>query len=283
MGASVYQRVKQAAKWCFRNLPTPVAIRLCRGRPNWAFYLPRQSGSRLISDYLGEFTVNINPQSDIERRMLSRAYEHETLAIVSRFVKPGMCVFDVGANVGAVTLAMAKAVGPTGNVHAFEPGPPYFGRLKNNLQLNPWLHHVTANQLGIGATAGELTWQESMTDPGNASMHWVDRARPTTRVEVTTIDDYVTKADIQAIHFIKIDVEGMELNVIQGGWSTIRKWRPVLFFESSLCDHEQRAAARMIEGLLMESNYRLYQVDGDGGITETRYPHLSHETLALPG
>jgi FkbM family methyltransferase len=193
-----------------------------------------------------------------------------------------MHVLDIGANVGAVTLALAKAVGPTGQVQAFEPGPPIFAKLQENLRLNPRLRTVEAHMVGMADSEGKLMWQESGSDPGNASIHWVDARRPATTVEVTTLDAFADRRQLGPIHFIKIDVEGMELKVLKGGLESVRRYRPAIYFESSMCDEEQRAAAREIEGLLGDVGYRLYKVGMRGAVVETRYPDLTFETLALP-
>jgi FkbM family methyltransferase len=278
----VVRRVKQALKWIFRRLPFSVAVPLCRGNPSLAFYIPPGPRGVVVHRYLGEFTVHIDTHSDIERRMLSRSYEPDTLGVVARFVKPGMSVLDIGANVGAITFALAKAVGPTGHVVAFEPGPPIFAKLQQNLRINPGLTTVEAHMLGVADVEGKLMWQESQSDPGNASIHWIDTQRPVQSVEVTTIDAFTERANLAAIHFIKIDVEGMELKVLKGGAESIRRHRPAIYFESSLCDEEQRTAARGIEDLLGSMGYRLYKVGAKGAVVETRYPDFTFETLALP-
>ena len=68
----------------------------------------------MVKNYLGEFLVRVNTDSDVERRLLSKSYELGTQAIIARYVKPGQHVLDIGENVGAITLALAKAVGPKG-------------------------------------------------------------------------------------------------------------------------------------------------------------------------
>jgi hypothetical protein len=75
----------------------------------------------------------------------------------------------------------------------------------------------------------------------------------------------------------------MELPVILGGREIIGRYRPILYYESSLCDEEQKEAAQRIEELLRGLGYRLFKIlDSRGTIQETRYPDYSPETLALP-
>ena len=80
-----------------------------------------------------------------------------------------MTCLDVGANVGAVTLMLAQAVGPTGRVVATEPGPPYRARLQRNLTLNSNLQaRVTVEPVGVSDTMGSLTWEADPDAPFNA-------------------------------------------------------------------------------------------------------------------
>ena len=89
--------------------------------------------------------------------MLSGEYDPETAHVMRTFVEPGDVCIDVGANVGAHVLLLAKLVAPTGRIYAFEPGPPIFERLKTNLALNPGLSGVvTPERLGISDTEGKL-------------------------------------------------------------------------------------------------------------------------------
>lgn len=258
--------MKQATKWCYQRLPFSLAKALAKGRPNLAFYIRPGPRRLLLNGYLGQFTVQLDTVSDIERRMLSGTYEPTTQAIVARFLKPGQQALDIGANVGAIAMALAKAVGPTGRVDAFEPGPPIFEKLQENIRLNPQLTHLHTHRLGLADQGGELRWQVSQNDPGNATMLWTDDTRPTTVVTVTTIDEFVRTTGIAAIHFVKIDVEGMELKVMRGGAESIRRHLPAIYFESSLCDDEQRASVQEIERFLGEMGYRLYRVENHGAI-----------------
>ncbi len=268
----------------YRRLPFPVAVALSRIKPDLAFYIKAGPRDLVINDYLGEFRVNIDTHSDIERRMLARRYEPQTLSVIETLVRPGHVCFDIGANIGAITLALAKAVGANGRVVSFEPGPPLFERLTRNLALNPSLHgRVQPHRLGLSDAPGELFWQASRTDPGNATIHWADPSQPGTKVEVSTIDAFVAAQGITALHFLKVDVEGMERRVLSGGLETIRRFQPAIFFETTLCDDEQKREALAIQELLASLGYHLYKITDDSGtLRRTAYPDLSDNTVAPP-
>jgi FkbM family methyltransferase len=268
----------------YKHLPFELAVALSRWKPSLALYIPPAGRDLVIDDYLGMFKVQIDTYSDVERCMLSRTYEPATVAIVNKFVRPGQVCLDIGANVGAITLAMVKAVGETGRVEAFEPGSRFIERLRKNLEMNPAVAgRVHAHQLGLSDEPGELLWQESRNAPGNASIHWIDPSRPSARVNVTTLDAFVLEQGLSAVHFLKIDVEGMERRVLAGGLETIRRDRPVIYFESSLSDDEQKQAGQAIEDMLTSIGYRLYKiVDNKGRIRPTQYPDFSFNTIAIP-
>src|SRR5262249_31927126 len=82
------------------------------------------------------------------------SFEPSTVAAFRRYVKPGATVLDIGANIGAHTLQLARLVGPQGRVLSFEPTDFAFAKLRRNLQLNPEIAgRVTALQCFL--TAGD--------------------------------------------------------------------------------------------------------------------------------
>src|SRR5581483_3209222 len=144
-------------------------------------------------------------------------------------VTRGSNCIDVGANVGPVTLALARQVGPTGRVLAIEPGPPYVARLRRNLQVNPRLKdRVVILQSGISETEGSLLWRPDPVHPFNAGLsHVHGTAVPgEVRVPVTTLDTAIAQQKWDRVDFIKIDVEGMELEVLRGARGTLKALRP---------------------------------------------------------
>src|SRR5207302_1909451 len=127
-------------------------------------------------------------------------FEPITIGIIERFVRAGDVCFDIGANVGAITFALAQRAGARGRVFAFEPGPPTFQRLKKNLALNPRLRDVvTPIPRGVGEKSGLLCWEECADNRGNAEL-----GGDGIEIEVTTVDDFVTSNNVPRVDFIKI-------------------------------------------------------------------------------
>ncbi len=230
--------------------------------------------------YLGEFTVMVSTLYPIEREMLSGTYDRMTTTIIRRYLKTGDVCADIGANVGALSLAMAQQTGPTGTVYAFEPGPMLYERLQTNISLNR-LRCIVPIQQGLSDRRGILQWAEDMDNRGNACLQGTSGIP----VPVQTLDEFCQERGILRLDFIKVDVEGMELEVFNGASWVMSTIRPVLYFEThpGFLAHLGPDAFHKIERLLKQARYALYKVSPDGSaITHTTADDLSLNTLALP-
>jgi|GEM_PF-898419 len=148
---------------------------------------------------------------------------------VLQFLFEGATVVDVGANVGTHTLAFARAVGPEGCVHAFEPQEMIFELLRSNAETNA-IDNAVLHLRAAGERAGiryvPTIDYASHVNAGAVSL----RAAPgesAGTVEVVALDDMA----LDDVRLIKIDVEGMEPDVIRGAAATLARCRPFLFVE----------------------------------------------------
>jgi len=159
-------------------------------------------------------------------RVISRAifstgvWEAQELRFIKSYVKSGMVTVDIGANIGAHTLAMADRVGPTGVVHAFEP-TRVFETLQHNISKNGFQAQVRLNRCALGAK--EETARFMACKPGyelftSRGAPLISEAATGEFIEfpVTTLDQYAEQHGIRHIHFLKVDVEGSEDAVFQG-------------------------------------------------------------------
>jgi len=135
--------------------------------------------------------------------------------------KLGDIVFDVGAYVGDTALWFSKAVGPQGKVYAFEPEPSNFAKLKANLERNK-VTNVIPLQLALSENEGE------MRVSSGAGSSVITQAGTGKSVKVTTIDKFVGANKLPRVDFIKMDVEGHELKVLEGAHETIKTFKPSL-------------------------------------------------------
>jgi FkbM family methyltransferase len=283
--SSARKAFKGTAKAVFSRLPFGLQLRLARNNPAAAFYIDKRPRHLTIDYYLGRYTVEIDTEVDIQRRMLSGSYEPETQNVIDRLVRPGFTCVDIGANVGAITLKLADIVGPTGRVEAFEPGPQYFERLRKNISLNPSLGaRVGLHQVGLSDRPGKLKWQASRIYIGTASMYpgVHDPAAPTLELPVERLDDYEPIQKLERVDFMKLDVDGLEREILRGGEGLLRRHRPTLYVETTLWNEEMRQAASDIERFLLGLGYELYKVeDRTGALSPTRFPDFSFNTVAL--
>jgi FkbM family methyltransferase len=163
-------------------------------------------------------------------------YERATTRRLAQFVEPGMTVVDVGANVGAHTLPLARAVGAAGHVVAVEPTTAALDRLRRNRDLNPDLapRIVTVHAaLGAPHGAAKPAYYSAWPLEDGGLLHPVHRGaeRPAGDAQFWTLDELVRSLALDRVGLIKIDVDGSEMDVLEGATGVIQRDRPVVFFE----------------------------------------------------
>jgi FkbM family methyltransferase len=156
-------------------------------------------------------------------------------------LRPGDVALDIGANLGAHTIAMARLVGPTGFVFAFEPQRILFNILCGNIALNE-LTNAKAYPLALGRAAGGI---RVVPIDYSASNNFGGVALGGTEgdgVAVATLDQF----GLPKARFIKIDVEGMELEVLLGAKAVLARDRPILYVENDRVEQSEELVAQLI-------------------------------------
>jgi FkbM family methyltransferase len=152
------------------------------------------------------------------------AHEH---ALLTRYVKPGMTVLDIGANVGLYTCLLSRLVGDTGRVHAFEPEPALFACARRNCDVNG-RRNVTLHQAAVGATAGTATLTRSAVNSGDNRIREGEASGDAgAAVRVVALDEILGDAKPD---FIKMDVQGYERHVLRGMSGTLRDARRLIIY-----------------------------------------------------
>ncbi len=150
-------------------------------------------------------------------------WEPELTNLAMRILRGGATVIDVGANIGYYTCLFSKIVGASGSVHSFEPVPWSFEQLSRNVALNK-MWNVVLNNLALLSKAGEVTiHMYPGPDPGQDSIGGFPGPNiKQLRVSAVSLDDYVAAHNLKRPDFIKLDVEGAEPAVIEGGKQTLQ-------------------------------------------------------------
>jgi FkbM family methyltransferase len=210
-------------------------------------------------------SLDLSNWSERRTYFLGRFYELATQLFVRQFVRLGDSFVDVGGNIGMITLLAAHGVGASGRVHAFEPNPVAFGRLKRALEVNR-IAHVTARQVALGDRPGEMVLSVLLGHTGMGTLgelNAADQGKVTDRhkVEVVRGDD-VLPPHLPGPMTIKIDVEGFECHALRGLSRTLDRLRPAVIAEALPVTLARAGESVPALLALMEGHgYRAYDLD----------------------
>ena len=141
-----------------------------------------------------------------------------------QYIQPDDIIFDVGANIGSLTLIAAKIAGKNGNIIAFEPSKKIFEALNYNISLNKLANCKTYN-VALGEKNGEQNWEEKNADDQSK----INISQSKIKVKMSQLDEY--SAPFSKIDLLKIDVEGYEYFVLKGAIETLKK-TDCIYFEA---------------------------------------------------
>lgn len=184
-------------------------------------------------------------------------YEPLVAAAVARIVRPGWTVLDIGAHVGFFTLLMAKIVGDSGHVIAFEAHPDNAAALEVNVKRNRLDHRVQVVNKAVSDVDGtfvNLYPGRGSTSEWNIVGHDVDgrTTEPALVVPTVSLDGYL--GAMTKIGFTKIDIEGAESLALKGMEQQIKRDNPLLIIEIH--------SASALDGvnMLKSHGYQLYDL-----------------------
>jgi FkbM family methyltransferase len=190
-----------------------------------------------------------------------------------KYLREGMTVFDVGANVGELTMLFSRFVGAAGSVHAFEPTGRAFERLETVCRAAS-LRNVRLNRLALAEEEGPVSLHVYDDD----YMSWNTRAvRPledygidvkplaVEEVNATTVDLYCEQSGVGELDLLKVDVEGAEFQVLAGAHRLLHERRVrCVTFEFGQTTFDMGNSPDLIEAYLRDAGYELRNVvDGD--------------------
>ena len=228
--------------------------------------------NKIINSTYGPMIINANDQYIGRSIEVYGYWANEDIDLIKSLVgllltkKPTVSYYDIGANIGTHTVALAKTYGDKITVRSFEAQRQVYYMLCGNISING-LNNVHAHHLAMSNKSSE-TIDIDLPDysmPNNfGGLELMNSLRSdnqymtknaTEAVETVCIDDFDEQVD-----FIKMDIEGMEHLALEGGKKTIAKYRPICFVEMWKCDIEA------VKKFFKKLNYIAYQYKPDDWI-----------------
>jgi len=204
------------------------------------------------------------------------SYEKAELGMALKLIEPDQTVVDVGANVGWFSLNIAKRY-PHSQILAFEPVPNTFDLLKKNIKLNG-MDSIQTFRLALSSQNGEAILYMKAEDSANASTINLNVGQEVQKATCTMRQlDELVKENGWKVDFIKCDVEGGELMVLDGALDSIDRFKPIIWAEMlrkwSACFGYH---PNQIIEMLNELGYRCFTVNG-ANLQE--FCHMDEDTL----
>jgi FkbM family methyltransferase len=205
---------------------------------------------------------------------ISKATEKDEadLLVVSKILKHGQTAIDIGANYGLYTKHLSSYVGNAGTVLSFEPIAKTFSSLQHNVKALK-LHNVKLYNCALSDKKGKANmyipdYKDGGENLYEASLSSHMDSPNSESVEINVLDEIIGKNE--GIDFLKIDVEGHEMNVLKGSLSTIERCVPLMLIEINGGIHTENQQALDILSLLKSWHYTPYKRSGSSLVKLTK-------------
>jgi len=213
-----------------------------------------------------KFLLHFPEDWGLERIYFYRNWETGTTNLLKKILKQDDVVFDIGANIGWYTILFTKLL-TTGKCHSFEPVPWIYNKLKVNCLLNNIGNNVYLNQLAVGQTKKNIEiYTFSGLPHGHSSISALGRDDfNISKTAMITLDEYINTKKIDKVDLIKCDVEGAELEVLEGSKTLLsRKVPPMWLFEMNIntCKAFSYTPVDILNFLMKFHDYEFYRIKG---------------------
>ncbi len=235
---------------------------------------------------LNGMPIEVDPRDLVGSHILRNGvWEPETTAFFLGWLRPGMTFVDAGAHVGHYTLLASDLVGTGGRVIAFEPHPLLGQVLRRNAE-RAGCANVTVSELALGRASGAVDLiLHSCDNFGASSLRGDTEAGHQLRapVEVTTLDDYLESHGGPRVDVLKLDVEGAELDVIDGASRTLAANPDILLVVEFLRENARRFGRDVedLESRLRELGFLLLTLTPSGPCRYERVGELAANVVAV--
>jgi FkbM family methyltransferase len=215
-------------------------------------------------------------------KLIYSGFETEEQDFINSTLKSGDIFVDIGANVGLFTLSAAKIVGNTGKVISFEPTPVTYERLGLNIAENSFMN-VDSRNKGLGHEIANLNL--NISDNGfDAWNSFVitdsQKLKDSVTVEVSTLDLELAEIDKSRITVVKIDVEGWEKFVLEGGKSFFINYSPIVLVEFTETNTLSAGYhVHEIFDLMVDYGYQWYRINNGELVIEKKRENYPYDNL----
>jgi FkbM family methyltransferase len=272
----MHRMILKTTAWFARQLPASWKTGIYRIKPlaNGIRYLLNRSSPdgltrmRVAGGDLIDTKLYLNLQT--EKDYWLGTYEPELQKAIRHWVQPGMVVYDVGANIGYISLLMAKAVGRQGKVYSFEALPVNIERLKQNIlssntEVPITVIHaaVTDKDQPVEFLVHESTSMGKVTGAAGREVAYENRIT----VDGITLDTYQSGNNISAPDIIKMDIEGGEVLAVEGMRRLLQEHHPILFIEL-----HGPESAKAVAKVLDDYGYTAYHMKADHKVINLHHP-----------
>jgi FkbM family methyltransferase len=181
---------------------------------------------RIVQTHIDGIQYRLDLGENIDVGIYLNRYEPDMAAGMEKLCQPGFTVLDIGANIGAHTLRIAKFVGESGRVYAFEPTDYAYQKLVHNISLNQFKNIIPLQIV--------LSDRNLLRQSIRFKSSWPTKGNPKNResiVDFARLDDWRRKENIEHVDLIKLDVDGNEYSVIMGAKSLLVSQHPLILME----------------------------------------------------
>lgn len=198
-------------------------------------------------------------------------HEQEVTSLVTHLARAGQTWLDVGGNIGYFSVLLSSLVGPSGQVHVFEPNPIVAGYIQRSAHLNK-AENIHLNQAAVSSDSGdEITLyvpvDANAADGGSGRSSLIPQSdivrKREVRVPMVALDDYIEQKQL-VVDFIKIDVEGFEIEAFKGMSKTLTTHPPKVI----VCEVSHRpeclASPEELIAYVSQFGYQPYSIRHEG-------------------
>lgn len=210
--------------------------------------------------------IKINLYSDsILSQLIYNGFEELELDFLKANLSSGDIFLDIGSNIGLFSLVASQRVGDAGLVVAYEPNPVTYSRLIENIKINNF-DNIQTHNIGLSNLKSDLDFYISKNgyDAWNSFAPEPSKLQEMIKVPVSTLDSLVKELDVEKIKVIKIDVEGWEKFVLQGGQQFLTKFSPLLIVEFGEANAlNANYYVQELFAILEDMGYNWYDIQSD--------------------